>query len=232
MPPLNIGSLRAVSKRLDQTGFKYAFTGGSIVNLLLDDPELSPARPTDDVDVIVEIVSEMRYSDAEDVFRKLGFEHDTRTGAPICRWRLSELIVDIMPTRGEPLGLNTQWFKEVLEYALVIDYAKTKLKVVSPVGFLVTKYLTFSERGEGDYYNSHDLEDFITVIDGRENIVSEVNSAPMHLREYLIEGIAKLLKTPSFIEALPAYLPFDSASQQRLPFLKAKLEEIAKLKLG
>ncbi|QYY36694.1 hypothetical protein [Ruficoccus sp. ZRK36] len=84
MPQLNISSLRAVSEQLDQTGLDYAFTGGSIVNLLLDDPELSPARPTDDVDVIVEIVSGTRYSDVEAVFREKGFEHDMRQGAPMC----------------------------------------------------------------------------------------------------------------------------------------------------
>ena len=55
MPPSNLGSLRAVADRLDGLGLGYAFTGGSIVNLLLDDPGLSPARPTDDVDVILEV---------------------------------------------------------------------------------------------------------------------------------------------------------------------------------
>ena len=35
--------------------------------------------------------------------------------------------------------------------------------------------MAFSDRGDGDYYDSHDLEDFITVIDGRDNIVAEVS---------------------------------------------------------
>lgn len=33
-------------------GLEYAFVGGSIVNLLLDDPEFAPVRPTDDVDAM------------------------------------------------------------------------------------------------------------------------------------------------------------------------------------
>jgi hypothetical protein len=53
MPPLNIGGLRAVAAKLDPTGLNYAFTGGSVVNLLIDHPDFSPARATDDVDVIV-----------------------------------------------------------------------------------------------------------------------------------------------------------------------------------
>lgn len=61
MPSLNIGSLRAVASKLDAAGLNYAFTGGAVVSLLIDHPDLSPARATDDVDVIVELISEVRY---------------------------------------------------------------------------------------------------------------------------------------------------------------------------
>lgn len=232
MAQLDIGALRAVSTRLDKTGLNYAFTGGSIVNLLLDHPDMSPARPTADVDVIIEIVSTGRYSDTEEVLRGLDFEPDMREGAPMCRWRLAGVIVDIMPTSGEQLELNTQWFPEVLEGAIEVEYEHTKLRVVSPVGLLVTKHLTFTERGEGDYYGSHDLEDFITVVDGRKNIVSEVDQAIPPLRSYLIEGVKRWLENDDFQDALPGHLPADMASQQRFPLLKKKLEQIAGLALN
>ena len=63
MPPPNLPALRAVADRLDRLGLDYAFVGGSIVNLLLDHPNLSPARPTDDFDVIIETVTARPYSD-------------------------------------------------------------------------------------------------------------------------------------------------------------------------
>ncbi|CAA6691232.1 MULTISPECIES: hypothetical protein [unclassified Lentimonas] len=231
MPPLNIGALRAVAAKLDPTGFNYAFTGGSIVNLLIDNPEFSPARPTDDVDVIIELVSAARYSDIEATLRQHGFEHDMSADAPICRWRLGELIVDIMPTQGEQIGLNTRWFTEVLAHAIETEYAHTSLKIVSAVGLLVTKYLTFTERDEGDYYASHDLEDFITVIDGRTAIVEEINCAPEVLRNNLIRSIQLLNTNEDFQEALPGHLPPDTASQLRLPQLKQKLKDIAALNI-
>mgnify|MGYP000172406791 FL=1 len=61
----DLGAMRAVAERLDGLGLEYAFIGGSIVNLLLDDPAFAPARPTDDVDVILETVTSQRYSDVE-----------------------------------------------------------------------------------------------------------------------------------------------------------------------
>lgn len=106
--------MRAVADRMEQVGLDYPFVGGSIVNLLLDHPALSPARPTDDVDVIVEAVTSRRHSEVEAALRRVGFAHDMRENAPRRRWVLGGLTVDIMPTEGALLGLNTAWFKEAL----------------------------------------------------------------------------------------------------------------------
>lgn len=116
----NLGAMRAVADRLDRLGIPYAFVGGSIVNLLHDHQELSSSRPTDDVDVIIELASSSRYSDIEAKLRVIGFSHDSREGAPKCGWVLDNLTVDIMPTDGSTLGLNTAWFKEAL--ATAADY--------------------------------------------------------------------------------------------------------------
>jgi len=229
MPTPNLGALRAVADRLDELKLNYAFVGGSIVNLLLDDPDFLPARPTDDVDVVLDVVTTERYSAVEERIRRLGFEHDTREGAPLCRWVLGHLTVDIMPTDGAHLGLNTTWFKEALSTATEQEIAHTRLKLVSPAGFLATKYIAFLDRGKSDYYASQDLEDFVTVVDGRENIVAEVDQAPVEMRRFLIDAARTLTSTAEFDEALPGQLPSDSASQQRLSKLRTKLREIAAL---
>ena len=229
MPQPNLGALRAVADRLDQLGLSYAFVGGSIVNFLVDHPELSPARPTDDVDVILEVVTSEPYSDVEARLRRLGFEHDTRENAPLCRWTLGGLTVDIMPTEGAGLGLNTAWFPEALATATEHEIAHTWLRLISPVAFLATKHVAFSDRGDGDFYASHDLEDFITVIDGRENIVTEVDAAPASLRGYIVKSVRNLAENPAFQEALAGHLPSDPASQGRLPGLRRKLRAIAAL---
>lgn len=229
MPTPNIGALRAVADRLDSLGLDYAFVGGSIVNLLLDNPAFSPARPTDDLDVILEAVTAPRYSDVEAKLRSLGFDHDMREKAPKCRWVLGNLTVDIMPTEGGFLGLNTAWFAEALATATEQEFAHTRLKLVSPAAFLATKYVAFVDRGDGDYYASHDLEDFITVVDGRESIVADVDGAPPGLRQHLSTAVNELLVAPAFDEALSGHIPPDQASQQRLPMLRAKLRDIARL---
>lgn len=117
-----------------------------------------------------------------------------------------------------------------MDTATEVEIAHTKLKLISPVAFLATKYVAFSDRGDGDFYASHDLEDFITVIDGRENIMAEVDRAPAALRGYVVASVRKLSDNPAFQEALPGHLPSDSASQRRLTGLRNKLRAIAVLK--
>ncbi len=226
----NLPALRAVAAKLDSLGLDYAFVGGAIVNLLLDHPALSPVRPTDDVDVILETVTSTRYSDIEARLRSLGFAHDTRPDAPLCRWVLGTLTVDIMPTEGGFLGLNTSWFKEALATATVHEFARTRLRLITPVAFLAMKHEAFADRGAGDYYASHDLEDFVTVIDGRANIVREVEQAPAALRRHVSRAVRSLLAAPAFVEALPGHLPSDVASQRRLPSLQMKLQSIAAIR--
>jgi predicted nucleotidyltransferase len=225
----NLAAMRAVADRLDSLGLDYAFVGGSVVNLLLDHPALSPARPTDDVDVILEAVTSPRYSDVEAKLRALGFSHDTRENAPRCRWVLGTVNVDIMPSEGGFLGLNTAWFEEALASATEREFDHTRLRLISPAAFLATKYVAFSDRGHRDYHGSHDLEDIVTVIDGRDLIVSEINETPVALRGYVIASVQTLIAAAAFNEALPGHLPPDRASQQRLPGLRRKLQAISTL---
>jgi predicted nucleotidyltransferase len=227
MADVPITAMKAVAERLDGLGLDYAFLGGSVVGLLLDHPELSPVRATDDVDVVIEVVSQARYAGIEQKLRALKFDHDVRPGAPRCRWVLGNLIVDIMPVDGDFLGLNTAWFREALTSATLRAVPGGTLRVVSPVGFIATKYVAFLDRGAGDYYASHDLEDLITVIDGRGKIVEEVAAADPALCAYVTKAMSALVSSEDFMEALPGHLPPDAASQGRLAGLRRKLIGIA-----
>lgn len=226
---LNPELLAKVTQQLDPLGLNYAFVGGSIVEFLLDRPELTPMRPTDDLDVIVEVMANRRYSDLEVILRQAGFQHDMIPGAPLCRWRLDGLIVDVMPTEGALLGLNTAWFAEALATANPRRILGVDVPLISAVAFLATKLTAFADRGDGDYYGSHDLEDIITVIDGRASIVAEITEAAPELRAYVVERIKALSAQPAFQEALAGHLPSDGASQGRLPMLRKRLYNIAGL---
>lgn len=96
--------MSAVADRLDSLGIPYVFVGGSIVNLLLDEPTASPSRPTDDVDVIIELSSSGRYSDVEASLRRLMTVSITSRMAP-CE-AASVMVHFRMPHSSSPRAMG------------------------------------------------------------------------------------------------------------------------------
>jgi hypothetical protein len=62
---------------------------------------------------------------------------------------------------------------------------------------------------------SRDLEDVIAVVDGRQELVGEIQAAQSDVRSYLGKEIPKVLDTRKFLDALSGHLAPDSASRQR-----------------
>ncbi|OGP85145.1 MAG: hypothetical protein A2V87_01890 [Deltaproteobacteria bacterium RBG_16_58_17] len=103
------------------------------------------------------------------------------------------------------------------------------IQLVSPPYFLATKVEAFKGRGGGDYMDSHDMEDIITVLDGRPEIISEIRSSSEELKPFLADTFHGFLAQEGFRDALPGHLPSDRASQARLPRLIKRLEEISEI---
>ena len=76
---------------------------------------------------------------------------------------------------------------------------------------------------------SHDLEDFIAVVEGREQLLEELAGAPPDLRQYLGEAASKLLGNNRFREALPGYVLGDRISQLRVPIIIEHLKSMTNL---
>ena len=52
--------------------------------------------------------------------------------------------------------------------------------------FLATKFEAFNNRGGRDVYASHDLEDIITVIDGRAELADELAQTTPSVRTHVV----------------------------------------------
>ncbi len=69
--------------------------------------------------------------------------------------------------------------------------------------------MAFLDRGKGDYLESHELEDVLSVVDGRPALVDEFEREAIELREYVAGVFARLLADEGFIRS----------SQNRFPLL-------------
>jgi predicted nucleotidyltransferase len=225
-PNPNAARLIAGAAKLGPLLDQIAFVGGCVTGLLLTDPAAAPVRPTLDVDAIVAIASYAEYTLLENRLRELGFHESHAEGAPICRWLSGDLILDLMPTDSSILGFGNPWHRPALENAQRTKIGEYEIRLITAPYFLATKLEAFRGRGTNDFRMSHDLEDIVTVVDGRLEIVDEVRLAAADLQEYLSGEFRALLSNRDFLEALPGHLLPDAASQQRLGLVVKRMQQL------
>jgi len=181
-----------------------------------------------DVDAIAEITSYPEYAAFGDRLRALGFAEDTREGAPLCRWVHTGTILDVMPLDEKILGFSNRWYQAAMKSSVTQRLSDDlKIRIVTAPFFIATKLAAFQGRGKGDFFGSRDLEDLISVVDGRAALITEVQAGAAEFRAYVRAGIKALLARPRFLDALPGYLLPDAASQSRIGIVLARLERLA-----
>ena len=226
----NLRLLEEAAKLLEPVLDELVFVGGCTTGLLISDEGAAGVRSTFDVDAIAEITSYADYIVFSERLRNLGFTEDTSEGAPLCRWQNRDTRLDLMPLDEAILGFSNRWYKAALESSQKYELEDNlRIRVVTPTYFCATKIEAFKGRGKGDYLASHDLEDVVTVVDGRPELLNELRSARDDVRMYIAEFVRGALKSSDFIDALPGYLLPDSASQSRITIVLERLTEISGL---
>ena len=140
-----------------------------------------------------------------------------------------ELLQQIQAVAAKLLPLNIEFafLGGAVLGLLITDPAAAAIRSTKDVDVLMaTKLEGFKGRGESDWYGSQDLEDIITLVDGRPEMVAEIASSPVKLRRYLADEVTQLLAVQGFLDAMPGHLPPDSASQRRLPLVMERLKQI------
>ena len=224
----NLDNLVQIAQALGDLCESLVFVGGCATGLLLTAQRAQAIRASQDVDVVVHALSIADYHAMERAVASHGFKHDVSPQAPICRWVWNGVMLDLMPSEPGILGFHNRW------YPLAVKTARKarlpggrEISVITAPLFVATKFEAFYGRGKGDYLASHDLEDLITVIDGREELIVEIQNSDSELRHYIATEMNKLLEDDDFQLALPGHFPGDAASQARLPELLRRMRLIA-----
>ncbi len=209
---------------------ELVFVGGAVTGLLITDPAGGEPRVTVDVDAIAEILSYAQYAAFGERLRSLGFSKDTTQGEPVCRWIQQSIVLDVMPLDDNILGFSSRWYRAAMKAAAIHRIsASVEIRVITAPYFLATKLEAFRGRGQGDLFASKDLEDVVTVLDGRPSVIREVGEEPVDLVTFLQVEINRLLANTRFEDALSGYLLPDAISQSRIRFVLERLHQILAL---
>lgn len=223
----NLGQLIAMAQAMGPLCEHVVFVGGCATGLLVDNVDLMDVRPTEDVDAIVEVASLAAYHRLAEQLMQRGFQQTMADNTPPFRWYWNRMQLDLVPLDEKVLGFANPWYRVGHEEALTVVLAGgLQVRHLSAPHFLATKFEAFKDRGHHDVYLSHDLEDIMTVMEGRASVAQEVTVASKAVRTHVGQSVAALLDMPAFHNALPGLL----SDSGREPTVKARLTQIAKLK--
>ena len=162
---------------------RLVFVGGCTTALFITDPiTLEDVRLTNDVDLIVDLAGYGEWIELEEQLFGKGFTISPQDEV-ICRMRLGELIVDFMPDDERILGFSNRWYAQGIETAVSHPLTgELEIKHLTAPLFIATKLEAYRGRGGDDPLGSHDLEDVVIVVDGREELLAEVQGADEDVR--------------------------------------------------
>lgn len=158
---MTIALLELAAARLGDLVNETMFVGGATLEALTTDPAAPPARPTDDVDLVIEATTRGRYELFADRLRARALSEDS-TSRVICRWRdvRTGLVLDVMPTEERVFGFANHWYADAFAHAGIFELPSgARVRVISAPFLLATKFEAFADRGRRDPLASRDLAD-------------------------------------------------------------------------
>jgi predicted nucleotidyltransferase len=222
--------IKKVAERLGLLRPKVVFLGGSATGFHITDRAEPEIRATKDVDIIVEVASIVGYHKLEKTLRELGFFQKMQEDDPICRWYIDDVMVDVMPTDENILGFSNRWYLPAIKNSVTIELEPNlEIQIVTAPYFIGTKLEAFLGRGRGDYLTSHDMEDIINFINGRVEILDDIENSEPDLKAFIIKSLQGFLEDELFLEALPGHLLPDQASQGRRSIILERIKKIVEL---
>lgn len=195
----NIVRLKAVRSALSALNETVVFVGGAILSLYADKPVID-VRNTNDIDIIIEILSYKKRAEVEERLRAIGFQNDIESGI-VCRYKIQGITIDIMPTNDPSIGFHNIWYPDAFANAIATSLdERTNINIPTAPHYIATKFEAFKSRGNYDGYSSHDFEDIIFVLQNRSTIWEEINTSDEKVLQYLRTEFIRLLQHPRIID--------------------------------
>jgi len=115
--------------------------------------------------------------------------------------------LDLVPA-GHHLGGSGQlWDQVALDSAATADLGDgVIIRHAGGPAFLALKWAAYADRGAGDPYASHDLEDILALVASRPAIVAEVGASASGLRHFVGAASAALLEDTRIGDILAGHL--------------------------
>ena len=222
---INIAIVAEVAEALQHIKQEMVFVGGAVVSLYANDPAADEIRPTQDIDMTLNVVNLSHWEKLQSQLGALGF-HPDPYGHSMCSYKYKDIPVDIMSTENGPLGPTNRWYKIGFKNLWTTKAKHQEIKILSAPCYLATKFEAFCNRGF-DYRTSHDIEDIIYVLDNRIEIVKEIVNDDESIANFIKEQLQIIVHKGFLQEVLMAHI-HPLMLEERIPIVEEKITQIIK----
>lgn len=119
------------------------------------------------------------------------------------------------------------WYGLAIETATSISFpSAASARIISAPAFIATKLTAYRDRGRGDVFASHDLEDVLTIVDTRPSLLDEVDRSVAPLRAFVADEVRALLETPAFADALHGHVEQGPMTAGRTAIVLSRLKRL------
>lgn len=202
---IDLDILKIAAKTLQPLKDDLVFLGGATISIYITEPIHVKIRETLDVDCVVEVGHRLEYEDIARKLRSLGFSEDMDSHV-ICRFKKDSLVLDVMPTNPKILGFTNMWYKEGYQKAKTYQIENVTIKVFDLPYLIATKIEAFKGRGKDGFLYSHDIEDIISLFDGRPSIAEDLKKCDQNLLKYLKKEMENFLNNKNFVNSLDGHI--------------------------
>ncbi len=225
---ISIETIKLIAKVLGELNEHAVFVGGATLPFYLPEVYSSQARPTEDIDIVMEVIGRNKNSLNEKALRSKGFRHDTSEGAPTCRWIYQNFKIAIMSSDISAFGFTNKWYEEGISSAIEIISRPVSVRIFSLPYFLASKIEAFKSRGNSDFMGSKDMEDIISVLEVSPTELFEdmLFTASSELQSYLKRELQYLLKISAFVDAIHGAAFNRTNTTEAMHFIKDRIEKI------
>lgn len=222
---INNAIIERVANALGELNEKVIYVGGATVGLYINDPAAEDVRPTKDVDISIKVASFVELEDIREQLTDKGFKQSSDLDV-ICRFKLEDILVDVMATKPIAWAPANPWFEKGFEKLEKTKVNDITIQIMPLTFFLASKFTAYHDRGGNDPRFSHDLEDIIYIIDNRTDWHQIlINEQDQEVKEFLINEFSNILTSNKMQEAILGNL-FYETQDKRYGMIMDKINQV------
>ena len=215
-----IVAARAIAPLLN----RVVFTGRQVAPLLQTSQVLPLARATFAADAVVRVLSSGSLDRLPGELQRLGFTRGARSSVSD-RWILNEgVTLEFTHVAGDASDPATVWleYASLLTMAVDVGTAETPLtaRITGAPALVALDWATYAASGESPL-DSGEIEDIISFVATRAEIVHEIGKAPPELRSFVAAETRRFLAWDGAEHVMRSAIP----GADRLPALASRVAE-------